>query len=690
MAASSASQQGQDIEARELVKSFSFELEDDMNHSRLDNSTKAVTEGMILHRDHEDAKTKELERWREYFDGDPWTNDSDFAMLDIESHNLRDAKEQFLKSLPADDRYASTKSKQDPASIVTLVNSAIIAWEKKHESSVFGKAKKLFNKVCSSIDQHSVLLELLPKQNNYVALFYGSLQVVIKASVNYQKVAEGFSQALSEISDEIAAVARLFPVFHTKSMRGAVARIYAQIFLFLKRVMKWYMQKSIRRFLGSFREDMYDHFQDDVSLIKRLSQNVLREAQTSAFAEERYTRLRLEGADEKLQSLLDIVGRQGAERKAAEEKMHHERMQRERDHFKEAQAWFDRRLQDVLRQFSEQLPYRLGEAATVMLQNQASIHLSIGNEESAYTARHLEYPASPLSPGRLSPVPSVSSDTESDTSGQYVRTRSELQLFSADLAKWYQPEKIYLELAGNSFVEQSVVSALQDWNIEDRSSRLYISGPSQASPMPPSSIVAAEYVSSAVQLGLPTISYFCCLEDRDSRRLGMTSEAQELIALTYSLIRQLLELIPPEVHTFGPTFEEARFKGLNGTLDTYTDALSLLDDLLSLIAPFLLIVIDGLECLDERGIETCLAALVATLDIEHSSRNVAGSSNAGRAIFKVLFTTAGSCGTLSEGLPADEIVIMMQASSRRTPGKARPGRQSLSPVVSELSRDGRE
>lgn len=107
-------------------------------------------------------------------------SDSDIALLDIESQNLRDAKEEFYKILPADDRFEGSRSKQDPAAVVVLVNSAIQGWEKKHESSKFGKAKKLFHKVCSSIDQHSTLLEILPQQNEYVALFYGTVQVVIK------------------------------------------------------------------------------------------------------------------------------------------------------------------------------------------------------------------------------------------------------------------------------------------------------------------------------------------------------------------------------------------------------------------------------------------------------------------------------------------------------------------------------
>lgn len=72
MTAISDKHEAQDIEVRDLVKRFSFELEDDMNHNRLDESAQVVAKGIVLHRDYDDAKAKELERWRTYFDGGTW------------------------------------------------------------------------------------------------------------------------------------------------------------------------------------------------------------------------------------------------------------------------------------------------------------------------------------------------------------------------------------------------------------------------------------------------------------------------------------------------------------------------------------------------------------------------------------------------------------------------------------------
>ena len=54
------------------------------------------------------------------------------------------------------------------------------SWTKKQEGKV-GKSKRLFAKVCQSLDSHKDLFEMLPNNDKYVCLITGSLSSIVKA-----------------------------------------------------------------------------------------------------------------------------------------------------------------------------------------------------------------------------------------------------------------------------------------------------------------------------------------------------------------------------------------------------------------------------------------------------------------------------------------------------------------------------
>lgn len=61
-----------------------------------------------------------------------------------------------------------------------MVTSITTEWQSKRRQGRIGKAKDYFHKFCGTLESHSTLLKLLPESNEYVAIFAGSLNAIIK------------------------------------------------------------------------------------------------------------------------------------------------------------------------------------------------------------------------------------------------------------------------------------------------------------------------------------------------------------------------------------------------------------------------------------------------------------------------------------------------------------------------------
>lgn len=136
----------------------------------------------------------------------------------------------------------------------------------------------------------------------------------VKASVNHEKIAEGLSRALQEITEAAEACARDCSMYPTQAMRHSIADLYAHIFLFLRNTIDWYLKTSIKRALASLNEDFYRRFEDEISNIKRISSNTNRKAEHGARAETRCTRLVVENFQEETVNRFDTIEREAAQR----------------------------------------------------------------------------------------------------------------------------------------------------------------------------------------------------------------------------------------------------------------------------------------------------------------------------------------------------------------------------------------
>ena len=150
----------------------------------------------------------------------------------------------------------------------------------------------------------------------------------MKATSNYERIAEGLSRSLLEITEAVQSCTRECFLYRTKAMQHDIADLYAHIFLFLRDTLNWYTKKSIRRVLSSLKEDFYDHFEDQIANIQRISNALNRKAQHASQSELRYTRLLVEDVSRNQRLALGKDEREAAERRYQEQKA---LMERERE-----------------------------------------------------------------------------------------------------------------------------------------------------------------------------------------------------------------------------------------------------------------------------------------------------------------------------------------------------------------------
>ena len=79
-------------------------------------------------------------------------------------------------------------------------------------------------------------------------------------------------------------------------------------------------------------------------------------------------------------------------------------------------------------------------------------------------------------------------------------------------------------------------------------------------------------------------------------RTNDATDEECIISLLYSLTRQIIDFIPPNI--VAPQLRFTRFSSLDDALRTWKEGLNVLSDFLIIAPPPLLIIIDGLERLD--------------------------------------------------------------------------------------------
>lgn len=200
-------------------------------------------------------------------------------------------------------------------------------------------------------------------------------------------------------------------------------------------------------------------------------------------------------------------------------------------------------------------------------------------------------------------------------------------------------------LFGDTPTFSDAVSALAEWTKDLVSRRMLCVSSNDFSGdvfNSPQSKLAAQFIDFASVSNVPVISYFCELRRGERLRGGNSPEIQGFVALVYSLLRQMIELLHMEFETSRDFYKE-HFAELDGTLATWGVFKGLFRDVQSVLPGKMYCVIDGVQWLDDSSTSICMTELVALLRLEN---------------FKVLFTTSGSSRSLLETLERNELILL--------------------------------
>ncbi|KAI0020195.1 hypothetical protein F4780DRAFT_743271 [Xylariomycetidae sp. FL0641] len=581
-------------ESRRLIRMYSNELE-----SRLPQDGKARVLGdALIHT-----------RWRSFFD--PWEipetgTDPITESIAVESTRLREKCLKFLDSCSARDRLDLSASEPSIKGTVELVNEVIAVAQSKNGRRE--KALKQFHRFCKGVDSHKSVLEIIPSGSEYVSIFAGTLNIVIKASVNHERIAEGLSDALCAISEHIVQCEAELDLFRTEAMVRLVADFYAHIFIFLSDAMDWIMEKRRKRLLDSFNENLYQKFEEQIDEIKSKSSRIREFAAHGSRAEVRVTRLIAENLARDRR-----VGLEGQARHQAQMVYMAEQMQRGlNEHQKERQE--DRLL---YRRLAERLDASLEDSGILWLRQMRAHYgelppgfphikqldhrdsLQIPRGGGGGVGAGGSRPGSPALPPSL------------------ARTSEEVLLESRHLEDFFHRERV--RIPGDPLSPMPVTAEsrhrLTGWMKDDSAQFLWLEGPPVAADglANPLSLLLNRVIAVAEQVRVPVLSYFCELRRGEKlRETNNTREEQSSVALMCALLRQMLEYLPPKFES-DADFSNARLHRLDGSILSWSEMIRLFRDLLPLMPDKLLCIVDGLHRLDDRSTNSCLAELLRAM-----------------------------------------------------------------------------
>lgn len=110
-------------------------------------------------------------------------------LLQGKIEELEESRRKFIGCLSAKQRSELAKSQNTTQAVLTIIDSASFDWCKRSESGtgIAATLKKKFHQACKSLDQHAALFSVLPKESEYVSVFYGALNSIVAVSTNIHR-----------------------------------------------------------------------------------------------------------------------------------------------------------------------------------------------------------------------------------------------------------------------------------------------------------------------------------------------------------------------------------------------------------------------------------------------------------------------------------------------------------------------
>ncbi|KAE8144718.1 hypothetical protein BDV25DRAFT_87395 [Aspergillus avenaceus] len=598
--------------------------------------------------------------WRKRFEKKPPSLHPALGVLDVEYNELAQSWKRFQVDLPVEDQVTFHERSQSSEDVVAVVRNVQALWISSSRQQLYSRSMTLCDTFISTLAAHTKLFTVLPRNEAYRSLFYGVLQSIIKASANYPRIMEGVIRALVKVNQSIFLPPGSGQVHFTGDSVTPIARFYALAFFFLGELMDWYVRRSRCRLLKSLHQDVYLNFRYLVWSIRSSAKAVMCGLSDPMDIEDpKYEKKRkiMQISDLYLweEQRLSQVGLQKWERRLA------------------AQTAMTRQLiweiqndateREKMRSDSHLLLLQMLDLTTQRVRSVNQQNSGIACLTTS-VAQDIGMQGGDLGtdlPSELTLITSQETSRFKWSQGpKHKYSRVELQLASKHLQDFFDNDDqvTYLDSDMDVIAEDSVIDSLQQWATNVHSQVLAIGGaPSTAFPSPVA-LISACYAISARKARLPVISHFCSLPATE--RSDMTLFEQGLISLAYSLMRQLIDYLPPVLEGHAAcNLNTERFSPLNGTMTSWKEVLSMIDILLHLAPPLVVCVIDGLDVLEHSSTDEHIRSLVRTL-LTHTRHQASPMPDGGQGqdvLLKVLFTVAGRPRSLVETLSENHLVL---------------------------------
>lgn len=452
----------------------------------------------------------------------------------------------------------------------------------------------------------------------------------------------------------IVACEKEVRLHQTKAIQEKIALLYAHVFLFLGDTMKWYLKKPRLKLRDAFRENFYEQFEDVIVTIQDHSRAILREANLSSMArtkqiglsvEEILAEVKLGNADGRLS--LDRVSREQAEIQHRINQLRLE-MQREGEERRQLELnspqWMEAFRNKLASQIASGIRHELLGIAQEALDNRHSRKIP------AQRSQHI---------GQIEYM-------ESDSNIALAYERDSIILASNHLFNFFSLSHLQnshqSHILGPISLGTTSASRLKEWTTSTDSHFISVAGrqPKGLEP-PPMSVLASMCIEFATSANLPVISYFISLPLREDLREGNSREVQALVSLTYALIRQLIEQLPPQFSSLSDLSSE-QLELLDGTRNSLPGAIKLLQDLTQVVPKPLFCIVDGFQVLDDWTTEALLEDLVKVL-------NGGVENSGGGKTLKVLITTTGRSRALMRLLESKDLLLADRDGAVNSPAR---------------------
>lgn len=226
-------------------------------------------------------------------------------------------------------------------------------------------------------------------------------------------------------------------------------------------------------------------------------------------------------------------------------------------------------------------------------------------------------------------------------------TRGQLQEWSAVLEDFTTNTLYFLNLIklSTAVVDHNTVEVVRDWSQSPTSQAFWVRGHFEEAHPSNASAIAAKVINTVRKMAIPFLAFFFHIDDGTGEDLGTvvaspceSQEASMAVDCVYSLIRQLINQLPRTVELPGKKWK-AQFEDLDGSLETFDTALNILEQLLQHAPETLLIIIDGVEQVDDSEAQQAVSEVLLLLqEMTMDTKD--------ERVVKTLYTTAGPSDVL--------------------------------------------